>query len=120
MGHCGTGSHCCLPRPWIRPNTITATLSLRDQLLYLHYVGRRYRFETKANLNKLVADEEGKSATDVLEKIRADLSKSNQSWEAVLWPKDSLAIADHVPQFSIVYLNPDWAEKTATLLWVTL
>jgi len=39
---------------------------LREQLLYLHYVGRRYRFETK-NLNKLIADEEGKVRDDVLE-----------------------------------------------------
>lgn len=100
--------------PGLDRNTISATLSdLRDRLLYLHYVGRRYRFETKANLNKLVADEEGKSAPDdVLEKIRADLSKSLHSRGIVLWPKDSLAIADRVPQFSIVYLNPDWAEKS--------
>lgn len=42
------------------------------------------------------------------------MSKSLQTsrGKAVLWPKDSLAIADHVPQFSIVYLNPDWAEKS--------
>jgi hypothetical protein len=88
---------------------------LREQLLYLHYVGRRYRFETKANLNKLIADEEGKiAADDVLEKITAELSKSLQTnrGKVVLWPKDSLAIGDHVPQFSIAYLNPDWAEKS--------
>ena len=102
--------------PGLDRNTITATLSdLREQLLYLHYVGRRYRFETKPNLNKLVADEEGKIAVDdVLEKIRVDLSKSlqNSRGKVVLWPKDSMAIADHVPQLSIVYLNPDWAEKS--------
>ncbi|MDF5712354.1 MAG: DUF499 domain-containing protein [Rhizonema sp. NSF051] len=102
--------------PGLERNTITATLSdLREQLLYLHYVGRRYRFETKPNLNKLVADEEGKiSVDDVLEKIRIDLSKSlqNSRGKVVLWPKDSMAIADRVPQFSIVYLNPDWAEKS--------
>ncbi len=102
--------------PGLDRNTIAATLGdLREQLLYLHYVGRRYRFETKANLNKLVADEEEKiAADDVLEKIRAELSKSLQSsrGKVVLWPRDSMAIADHVPQFSIVYLNPDWAEKS--------
>lgn len=102
--------------PGLERNTITATLSdLREQLLYLHYVGRRYRFETKPNLNKLVADEEGKiSVDDVFEKIRNDLSKSlqNSRGKVVLWPKDSMAIADRLPQFSIVYLNPDWAEKS--------
>lgn len=102
--------------PGLERNTIIATISdLREQLLYLHYVGRRYRFETKANLNKLVADEEGKiAADDVLDKIKTDLSKSlqNSRGRVVLWPKDSMAISDHVPQFSIVYLNPDWAGKS--------
>jgi len=102
--------------PGLDRNTIAATLSdLREQLLYLHYVGRRYRFETKANLNKLIADEEEKiAADDVLEKIRAELSKALQTsrGKVVLWAKDSIAIADNVSQFSIVYLNPDWAEKS--------
>lgn len=97
-------------------NTITATLNdLREQLLYLHYVGRRYRFETKPNLNKLIADEESKvSSDDVLEKIRTELSKLIQATEtkSILWAKDSLAIADHSTQFNIVYLAPDWAEKS--------
>ncbi len=114
--------------PGLDRNTITATLSdLRDQLLYLHYVGRRYRFETKPNLNKLVADEEGKiAADDVLEKIRNDLSKSLQAHrgKVALWPKDAAAITDNVPQFTIAYLPPDWAEKSKetvledTLNWV--
>lgn len=102
--------------PGLDRNTIAATLGdLREQLLYLHYVGRRYRFETKANLNKLIADEEEKiAADDVLEKIRAELSKALQTsrGKVVLWPKDAIAIADNIPQFSIVYLNPDWVEKS--------
>ncbi|NET07313.1 MAG: DUF499 domain-containing protein [Symploca sp. SIO2B6] len=102
--------------PNLNRNIITATLSdLREQLLYLHYVGRRYRFETKPNLNKLTADEESKITTDeVLDKIRDDLSKSlqNSRGKVVLWPKDSGAIIDRISQFSIVYLNPDWAEKS--------
>lgn len=102
--------------PGLDRNTITATLSdLRDQLLYLHYVGRRYRFETKANLNKLVADEEGKiGADEVLEKIREELSKSlnTNRGKVVLWPKDAAAITDRISQFSIAYLPSDWAEKS--------
>ncbi len=102
--------------PGLDRNTIAATLSdLREQLLYLHYVGRRYRFETKANLNKLITDEESKvSSDDVLEKIRSELSKLIQATDTrpILWAKDSLAIADHSNQFNIVYLSPDWAEKT--------
>ncbi|WLT40539.1 hypothetical protein NON20_25190 (plasmid) [Synechocystis sp. B12] len=55
--------------------TITAALSdLREELLYLHYIGKRYRFETKPNLNKLIADEESKiSSEDSLQVIREQL-----------------------------------------------
>ncbi|MEB3179787.1 MAG: DUF499 domain-containing protein [Nostocaceae cyanobacterium] len=128
--------------PGLDRTTITAALSdLREQLLYLHYVGRRYRFETKPNLNKLIADEESKVGSDeVLQKIRDELSKNlgtppltpprngegnkNNRGKVVLWAKDSAAITDKVPQFSIVYLEPSWAEKSKdlvladTLAWV--
>ncbi|MEG3936093.1 DUF499 domain-containing protein [Microcoleus sp. T3_B1] len=106
--------------PGLERTTITATLSdLREQLLYLHYVGKRYRFETKANLNKLVADEESNiSGEEVLERIRTDLSKAlqNPRGKVVLWPKDSAAIPDNVSQFSVVYLDPSWAEKSQELI----
>ncbi|XHX78983.1 MAG: ATP-binding protein [Stenomitos frigidus ULC029] len=102
--------------PGLDRNVITATLSdLRENLLYLHYVGKRYRFETKANLNKLIADEESKiSGNDVLEKIREELGKTLQSSSSkvVLWPKDSSAIPDREPQFSVAYLGHEWAEKS--------
>jgi hypothetical protein len=107
-------SACLAPN--LNRNIITATLSdLREELLYLHYVGKHYRFATKPNLNKLIADEESKVAVDeVLEKIRESLSKSlqNARGKVVLWAKDSTAISDRISQFSIVYLNPDWAEKS--------
>ena len=102
--------------PNLNRNIITATLSdLREELLYLHYVSKHYRFETKPNLNKLIADEESKVAVDeVLEKIRENLSKplQNARGKVVLWAKDSTAISDRVSQFSVVYLSPDWAEKS--------
>ncbi|MGL5872515.1 MAG: ATP-binding protein [Xenococcaceae cyanobacterium] len=107
-------SACLAPN--LNRNIITATLSdLREELLYLHYVGKHYRFETKPNLNKLIADEESKVAVDeVLEKIRESLSQSlqNARGKVVLWAKDSTAISDRVSQFSVVYLSPDWAEKS--------
>ncbi|MGK7953055.1 MAG: DUF499 domain-containing protein [Xenococcaceae cyanobacterium] len=107
-------SACLAPN--LNRNIITATLSdLREELLYLHYVGKRYRFETKPNLNKLIADEESKVAVDeVLEEIRASLTKSlqNARGKVVLWAKDSTAISDRISQFSVVYLSPDWAEKS--------
>ncbi len=98
-------------------NVITATLSdLRENLLYLHYVGKRYRFETKPNLNKLIADEESKVSSDeVLEKICEELGKTIQAThgKVILWPKDSSVIPDRNPQFSVVYLGPEWAEKSS-------
>lgn len=101
--------------PGLDRNIITATLSdLRENLLYLHYVGKRYRFETKPNLNKLIADEEIKVSSDeVLEKIREELGRPLQTAasKVVLWPKDSSAITDRESQFSIVYLGQEWAEK---------
>ncbi len=106
--------------PGLDRTTITAALSdLRDQLLYLHYVGRRYRFETKPNLNKLIADEESKVGSDeVLLKIRDELAKALQCdrGKVVLWAKDSAAITDKRQDFSIVYLDPSWAEKSKELI----
>ncbi|MBW4559185.1 MAG: DUF499 domain-containing protein [Trichormus sp. ATA11-4-KO1] len=118
--------------PGLDRTTITAALSdLREQLLYLHYVGRRYRFETKPNLNKLIADEESKIGSDeVLQKVRDELTKSlgtppltpsrndegNNRGKVILWAKDSAAITDKVPHFSIAYLDPSWAEKSKELI----
>lgn len=102
--------------PGLDRNTIAATLSdLREQLLYLHYTSRRYRFETKPNLNKLIADEETKiDGNDVLENLKTALGKTLTGGQGkpILWPSNSMAVTDHVPQFSIVYLPPEWAEKS--------
>ncbi|CAD5985362.1 ATP-binding protein [Planktothrix agardhii] len=106
--------------PGLDRNTIVTVLNdLREELLYLHYVGQRYRFETKANLNKLVTDEENKIAgDDVLERIQGDLKNSlkNAQGKVVLWPKDSSAIPDHINQFCTVYLDSSWAEKSTEAL----
>lgn len=105
--------------PGLDRTTITAALSdLREELLYLHYVGQRYRFETKANLNKLIADEESKVSSDeVLQKIADELNKTLPNTRSkVVWPKDAAAIPDKVNQFTIVYLEPSWAEKSKDLV----
>ncbi len=102
--------------PGLDRTTITATLSdLRDELLHLHYVGKRYRFETKPNLNKLVADEEAKFDSDeVLECVRAQLAQGLPDNRAknVLWPKDSSGVGDRLRKFQIVYLDPSWGERS--------
>ena len=102
--------------PNVDRNVITAALSdLKEELLYLHYVGKRYRFETKANLNKLVADEQNKQTSEeVNNQIRSQLEKNLQSGKGkvVVWATDSSRIADRLPQFQVVYLEPSWAEKS--------
>lgn len=112
--------------PGLDRTTITAALSdLKEQLLYLHYVGRRYRFETKPNLNKLISDEESKVNSDeVIETIRTDLEKAiltKQGGEvhrgkAIIWASDSSKISDNILQFQIVYLHPSWAEKSPEVI----
>lgn len=102
-----------LVSPLLDRNVLTTALhDLRDELLYLHYTGRRYRFEPKANLNLLISEEMKKWEIDeVLDRIRLELDKllSSARDRAVLWPPDSSAIPDGEATFRIVYLGPDFA-----------
>lgn len=102
-----------LTTPEVDRNVLAAALSdLRDQLLYLHYSGRRYRFEPKPNLNLLISEEMKKvEATEVLERIQRQLENLLRpaGEGALVWPSDSGAIPDHDPVFRIVYLFPDVA-----------
>ncbi len=107
---------CACLDPQLDRMTLTSTLKdLRDDLLYLHYVGRKYRFETKPNLNKLVAEEENKLTGDeVLNYVRAGLEKMlhNPKGKVIIWPSDSSKVGDRLTQFQVIYLSPDWAEKS--------
>ncbi|NOG48680.1 MAG: DUF499 domain-containing protein [Chloroflexi bacterium] len=53
---------------------VSALNDLKNEPLYLHHTGRRYRFETQANLNKLI-DEALKNFTadDVMARIKSTL-----------------------------------------------
>jgi hypothetical protein len=93
-----------------RLSLTTALNDLRQQLLYLHYTGRRYRFETQPNLNKLI-DEETKrfSSDDVLNRVRAALADALRNAPgAVIWPDTSARINDRVPRLQIAYLDLKW------------
>jgi len=100
-----------LTTPDIDRNVIAAALSdLRDQLLYLHFTGRRYRFEPKPNLNLLLSEEMKKvSAAEVRARIHRQVSSllSGAGEAALIWPVDSGAIPDHDPWFRIAYLPPE-------------
>jgi len=105
--------------PGLDRMVLTATLSdLREYLLYLWYTARRYRFETRPNLNKLIADEARKwRPEEVLDRIRDELAQRlNGGRGAVLWPQDSSHIPDREPEFKVVYPGLEWAEKTGEAL----
>jgi hypothetical protein len=98
--------------PELDRNVVTAALhDLREELLYLHHAGRRYRFEPKANLNLLIAEERKKyQAEEVLEHVKATLAEALRGArdQAILWPPDSRAIADGTSTFRVVYLDGGW------------
>ncbi len=105
----------CLDPNLDRMVLTSALKDLRDELLYLHYVSRKYRFETQPNLNKLIAEEENKlTGDDVLNYVRIGLEKNLQGakGKVVIWPSDSSKLGDRLTQFQVIYLSPDWAEKS--------
>jgi len=100
--------------PGLDRMVLAATLGdLREQLLYLWYTARRYRFETRPNLNKLIADAARQwKPEEVLDRVRDEVKKRLDAGRgAVLWPPDSAAIPDREAEFKVVYLDLDWAEK---------
>ena len=107
---------CACLDPQLERTILTSALKdLRDELLYLHCVGRKYRFETKPNLNKLIAEEQNKLTGDeVLACVRTVLEKMLQGarGKLVVWPTDSNRISDRLTQFQVIYLPPDWTEKS--------
>lgn len=90
---------------------ITALNDLRNELLYLHYTGKRYRFETQANLNKMIDDEMKKfDVENVTGRLKLALETALRvARGAVLWPEDSGRVNDRVPMLQVVYLPLDWA-----------
>jgi hypothetical protein len=104
--------------PGLDRNVIVAALhDLREEELYLHYTGRRYRFEPTPNLTKLVRDEANKfTPAEVLETIRGQLEEHLKGTRgAVVWPDGPAGIDDGRPLFSIAYLHPDWAPERTPL-----
>lgn len=91
---------------------ISALHDLREEALYLHHTGRRYRFEPTANLTKLVKDEADKlDGAEVLADVRAELERQLRGSTGVaLWPDSPGGIADEQPRFTVAYLHPDWSE----------
>lgn len=104
--------------PGLDRNVIIAALhDLREEELYLHYTGRRYRFEPTANLTKLVRDEALKfQATEVLDKVRkAFEEKLSDARHVCIWPAGPAQVPDEVAAFTLAFLHPDWNESSAPL-----
>ncbi|MCS6835397.1 MAG: DUF499 domain-containing protein [Anaerolineae bacterium] len=94
---------------------LKAALSdLRKELLYLHYTGQRYRFETQPNLNKLIDDEARKyTSEEVLQRVRTVLEGLLRGVEGVvLWPQTHSQVNDRLPLLQVAYLPLllDWLE----------
>nr|MBA3377072.1 DUF499 domain-containing protein [Actinomycetota bacterium] len=106
-----------LVSPDLDRNVVTTCLhDLRDELLYLHHTGRRYRFEPKPNLNLLIQEAaKGWQADEVLNRVRAELADvlAPARDRALLWPAVSSEIPDGDPLFRIAYLGPEWAPRAA-------
>jgi Protein of unknown function (DUF499) len=104
--------------PGLDRNVLVAALhDLREEALYLHYVGRRYRFEPTVNLMKLIRDEANKFiSAEVLDKVRERLEEHLQGTRGVVvWPETPGGIDDGKPLFSVAYLHPDWTPERTPL-----
>ena len=101
--------------PEIDRSILTTTLhELQESLLYLHVSGGQYRFETRPNLNKLIADlarqpEPSEVLSEIKRRLDSLIGKVSGTY-ALLWPDDSNSIPDERPEFIIAYLSPDWVE----------
>jgi len=91
--------------------------SLRDECLYLHYDGVRYCFKTIPNVNKILEDEAEnvrRQPGEISKFIKDELQKKvgQVTNAAIIWPEGSSNIPDTEPRFLMVYLHPEFAEKT--------
>lgn len=103
--------------PDLDGNLVRAALKeLRGEaLLYLHHAGRRYRFEPRPNLNKLILSEQEKLSSEeirsqVERELKHNLAAGGAVGHAVIWPQSPDQVEDRVPKFRIVYLPPEWNE----------
>jgi hypothetical protein len=103
-------------------NIETALEALRDSCYYLTAEGTEYRFSTRANLNKLLADRRAALAdTEVEEHARStvrqvfsDTKGVDRPFDVVFFPGEAREIPD-TPALRLVVLGPDepWGEATA-------
>jgi hypothetical protein len=104
--------------PGLDRNIVLAALhELREEALYLHYTGRRYRYEPRPNLTKLIRDEANKyTPAEILDRVRSELEAQLRGARGVLiWPTSPAAVDDERPLFTVAYLHPDWSPDRTPL-----
>jgi len=89
---------------------------LRNECLFLHFDGARYRFKKDPNVTKLVEDAEqevSRNPEAVTDRIRDILEqKLAGHTDAFIWPKQSLDLPDGEPRFILGFLPLDFANKS--------
>ncbi len=87
---------------------------LTETLLYIHSTGRRYRFEKKPNLNKMIDDAARRFEPDEVQaEVRRWLEKQIGVRDGfVVWPAGHDAVPDRKPRFHVVFLGPEFALRT--------
>jgi hypothetical protein len=92
---------------------VTAVADLRDELLFLHSTGRRYRFDKTPNLNQLLANEANRFTPEEVEaRIRREMERQlGATRDGLLWPEDGASIPDDEPVFRVVYLPAELGSK---------
>jgi len=92
-----------------------ALQSLTETLLYVHTSGRRFRFDKKPNLNKLIEEEIRKiDGTEVLAELRKEFERRLDAHTGfVVWPKSSAGVTDKRARFHVVFLGPEHALASA-------
>lgn len=90
-----------------------ALQGLSENLLYIHGAGRRFRFEKRPNLNKLIDDAiRTVPPHEARDAIRADLeARIGGRAGFALWPADSSQVPDRRPRFQVAFLGPEYALK---------
>lgn len=87
---------------------------LTDTLLYIHSTGRRFRFEKRPNLNKLIDDEVRKvDLHEVQAGIKTQFLKSMDSNSGFVdWPETHSHVPDRKARFQVVFFGPEHAFST--------
>jgi predicted AAA+ superfamily ATPase len=108
-----------LLRPQVNPAMCAEVLSqLRDRLHFLVYRDRRYRFQAKANINKLLLDYETDVAGEQIEAVirealEAVSGNGKTKFRVRAWPKETREIEDRADP-ALIFVPPSIDGRSST------